>query len=166
MLASARQNLFPSGLAAANLLGFTTQSARRVELATSKASLPRKLVGMDAVIRTRSPEAWARLTDLEAALLDFLRRGGKHSELPPAETVRKLLSLLSERGRFERLQAVAATEPPRVRALLGALGEQLGKPRKALRNLQDSLNPYSRFDFGVLSILPNARAWQAKEQHS
>lgn len=165
-LASLRQSLFPSGLAAANLLGFSTQSASTVELATTKASLPRKLVGRDAVIHTRRPEAWTRLTEPEAALLDFLRRGGQHSELPPAETMRNLLSLLAAPGRFERLLAAAATEPPRVRALLGALGERLGKPLDALRTLQDSLNPYSRFDFGVLSILPNARAWQAKEQHS
>jgi hypothetical protein len=56
-------------------------------------------------------------------MLDFLRRGGKMSELDPDETVRRTLALLSERGQFERLVAVAATEPPRVRAILGALAE-------------------------------------------
>jgi len=163
-LASSRQKLFPSGLAAVNFLGLTTQAPRSVELATSGLSLPRKLVGVDVVIHTRRPEAWARLTSLEAALLDFLRRGGQYSELPPEEATRKLLSLLAEPGRFERLLKVAATEPPRVRAILGALGEQLGKSPQAIRKLQVSLNPFSRFDFGVLSILPNARAWQAKVQ--
>jgi len=163
-LVSPRQRVFPAGLAAANLLGFTTQTGPQVELATSGLSLPRKLVGSEAVIHTRRPEAWARLTSLEAALLDFLRRGGQYSELPPEEATRKLLSLLAEPGRFERLLKVAATEPPRVRAILGALGEQLGKSPQAIRKLQVSLNPFSRFDFGVLSILPNARAWQAKVQ--
>jgi predicted transcriptional regulator of viral defense system len=70
-LALSRQKLFPSGLAAANVLGFTTQSPRRVELATSGLSLPRKLVGADAVIHTRRPEAWGGLTSLEAALLEL-----------------------------------------------------------------------------------------------
>jgi len=121
-LVSPRQKMFPAGLAAANLLGFTTQSGPQVELATSGLSLPRKLVGADAVIHTRRPEAWGGLTSLEAALLDFLRRGGQYSELSPDETARKLLSLLTEPGRFERLLKVAATEPPRVRAILGALG--------------------------------------------
>lgn len=165
-LAATRGPVFPAGLAAANLLGFSTQSAGRAEVATSKASLPRKWVGKDAVIHARRPEAWARLTEREAALLDFLRRGGQHSELPPAQTCERVLSLLQEPGRFKNLLEVAGSEPPRVRALLGALGERLGKPASLLRPLRDSLNPYSRYDFGLLSALPNAKAWQAKEQPS
>ena len=102
-ICASSQKLFPSGLAAANFLGFTTQSPRRVEPAIIGSSLPRKLVGMDAVIYSRRPGAWARLMDLEGALLDFLRRGGQHGKLPPKETARKILSLLSEVGRFERL---------------------------------------------------------------
>ena len=165
-LASSKGSMFPSGLGAANLLGFTTQAAGRAEVATSKGSLPRKLIGMDVKIHARRPEAWARLTERETALMDFLRRGGKHSEFDPAETCKKLLSILAEPGMFDTLSAVAPTEPPRVRAMLGALGERLGRPQEQLEPLKHSLNPYSRFDFGLLSILPNAKAWQAKEQHS
>src|SRR5258708_38774776 len=43
-LAAERGPPFPSGLAAANLLGFTTQNPAQVELATSRVSLPRVLV--------------------------------------------------------------------------------------------------------------------------
>lgn len=161
-LASRRAPVFPSGTAAANLLGFTTQTTKQSEVATSANSLPRKLVGPDTVVHTRRPEAWSELSETDAALLDFLRRGGKTSELAPDETIRKALALLSERGCFERLAAVAATEPPRVRALLGALAEQLGKRRDALQQLRASLNPLSRFDFGVFAGMSNARAWQAK----
>jgi hypothetical protein len=165
-LASRRKTVFPSGIAAANLLGFTTQSARQSEVATSALSLPRKLVGSDTVIHTRRPEAWASLSEIDAALLDFLRRGGKASELPPEGTVRRTLMLLSEKGRFERLLKVASSEPPRVRAMLGAMGEQLGKTSPALQSLRVSLNPFSRFDFGLLAGLPRARSWQAKERRS
>ena len=163
-LVSRRQKVFPAGLAAANLLGFTTQSGSRLELATSGLSLPRKLVGRDAVIHTRRPEAWAGLTEIEAALLDFLRRGGELTELSREETTRKVLALLAEAGRFERLLKVARTEPPRVRAILGAVGEELGVDPRRLRQLRATLNPISRFAFGALCALPNARAWQAKEQ--
>jgi hypothetical protein len=165
-LASRRKTVFPSGIAAANLLGFTTQSTRHNEVATSALSLPRKLIGSSTVIHTRRPEAWASLSQTDAALLDFLRRGGKTSELPPEETIRRTLMLLSEKGRFERLLKVAASEPPRVRAMLGALGEQLGKTSPALQRLRASLNPFSRFDFGLLAGLPHARSWQAKERRS
>ncbi len=163
-LASRRKGVFPSGIAAANLLGFTTQTASRSEVSTNALSLPRKLVGGDTVIHTRRPEAWTALSESDAALLDFLRHSGRTSELSAEETIRRTIKLLSEKGRFERLLAVAASEPPRVRAMIGAIGEQLGKNRTALRRLRDSLNPFSRFDFGLLAGLRHARYWQAKER--
>src|SRR5205823_3772927 len=155
-LASRRKDVFPSGIAAANLLGFTTQMAGRGEVATSALSLPRKLIGSDTVIHTRRPQAWAGLSDADAALLDFLRRAGNTSELSNEETLRKTLALFSEKGRFERLLKIADTEPPRVRAIMGAIGEQIGKKPAALRRLRDSLNPFSRFDFGALHGLLHA----------
>jgi Family of unknown function (DUF6088) len=163
-LASRHKSVFPSGIAAANLLGFTTQTASRSEVSTSALSLPRKLVGSDTVIHTRRPEAWAGLSESDAALLDFLRRAGRTSELSPEETIRHTVKLLSEKGRFERLLRVAASEPPRVRAMIGAIGEQLGKNRVALLRLRGSLNPFSRFDFGLLAGLRYARNWQVRER--
>ncbi len=163
-LAAKRHPLFPAGVAAANLLGFTTQVPGRSELATSATSLPRKLIDPRAIIHTRRPHAWADLSDAHAALLDFLRRAGSTSELSPEETIRRTLKLLRERGRFGRLARIASTEPPRVRALLGALGERIPADRKSLLMLRESLNPLSRFDFGQFSGLPNSRAWQAKSR--
>ena len=163
-LASGRKTIFPSGLAAANLLGFTTQTAARPEMATSSLSLPRKLIGGDAIVHTRRPESWATLTDSDAALLDFLRRAGRTSELSPEQTVQHTLALFTEKGRFGRLLKVADTEPPRVRALLGAIGEQLGKPTRAIKRLRSSLNPFSRFDFGLLAGLKHAHLWQAESR--
>lgn len=161
-LATRDGTVFPSGIAAANLLGFTTQNPGRNEVATSALSLPRKLVGTDTVIHARRPEAWAGLSEADAALLDFLRRAGKTSELSSDETVSRVLSLFSEKDRFNRLLKIADTEPPRVRAMLGAIGEQLSPKSPALRRLRSSLNPLSRFDFGMLGSLPKARDWQAR----
>ena len=165
-LASTRKTVYPAGVAAANLLGFTTQTARRAEIATSAGSLPRKLIGDKTIVHTRRPEAWATLTEADAALLDFLRGGAKASELSPEATVRKIVSLLAQKGRFERLVKIADSEPPRVRALLGAIGQQLGKNRTTLRRMRDSLNPFSRYDFGLLRGLTHAHLWQARERRS
>jgi hypothetical protein len=165
-LASKDGTVFPSGIAAANLLGFTTQNAARSEVATSALSLPRKLVGADTVIHARRPAAWSTLSQMDAAILDLMRRSGRTSELGQRETVRRLLSLLSEKGRFDRLLKVADTEPPRVRAMLGAIGEQISPGTPALQRLRSSLNPLSRFDFGLFSSLPHARHWLAKEPAS
>jgi hypothetical protein len=161
-LAGRQKTVFPAGTAAANRLGFSTQTAKRRELATCALSLPRKLVGSNAIVHTRRPEAWASLSDTDAALLDFLRRVGRLSELSPEETIKRTLALLREDDRYPRLLNVAATEPPRVRALLGALGERLGRPPQELDRLRQSLNPLSRFDFGLYAALDNARTWQAK----
>lgn len=165
-LAAKRKAVFPSGVAAANLLGFTTQMAGRRELATTSLSLPRKLVGGDTVVHTRRPEAWATLSELDAALLDFLRDAGRSSELSAEQTVQRTLALVAERGRFERLLKVADSEPPRVRAMLGAIGQQLGKKRATLDRIRGSLNPFSRFDFGLLTDLRHARSWQAECRRS
>lgn len=162
-LASRRKAVFPAGIAAANLLGFTTQTAGRGEVATSGFRLPRKLLGQDTLVHTRRPEAWVGLSEADAALLDFLRRRGKTSELSPEETARRIVGLFREPRRFERLLKVADSEPPRVRAMLGALGDALGKKPRALKRLRESLNPMSRFDFGALKALPGAGHWQAKE---
>jgi Family of unknown function (DUF6088) len=159
-----RQGVFPAGIAAANLLGFTTQNPARVEVATDGLSLPRLIVGQDTVIHTRRPESWRELSETDAALLDFLRNRGASSELSPEDTVDKLLGYFREPGRFARLLKVAPSEPPRVRALLGAIGQQLGQPAGRLAALRKSLNPLSRFDFGILAVLKHARHWQARER--
>jgi len=161
-LATEKAPLFPAGLAAANLLGFTTQTGGRTELATTATSLPRTLVGKNTVVHTRRPAAWRRLTQEEAALLDFLRQRGRTSELSPEETTRRTLALLGNEDRFKQLAGVANTEPPRVRALLGALGEALAADATSLACLRQSLNPLSRFDFGAFAGLPTASAWLAK----
>ncbi|HEY9598158.1 MAG TPA: DUF6088 family protein [Cyanophyceae cyanobacterium] len=157
-----RQNLHPAGVSAANLLGFTTQNAIQGEFATSANSVPRTIIGSRAQLHTRRPETWNDLSTTDAALLDFLRSRGNLSELSPTETKRRVLKFFREGDRFERLVAVAEAEPPRVRAMLGAIGQELRKSPKELEKLRKSLNPVSRFDFGKLSNLRYAKEWQAK----
>ena len=159
-----RKGVFPSGIGAANLLGFTTQNPGRVEVATNGLSLPRLIVGKETVIHTRRPESWQSLSETDAALLDFLRKRGESSELSAKETKKKLLDYFREPGRFGRLLKVALSEPPRVRAILGAIGQELGKPQSRLLGLKKDLNSLSRFDFGLLAVLRHAGEWQAKER--
>jgi hypothetical protein len=158
-----RKGVFPSGVSAANLLGFTTQNPGRVEVATDGPSLPRLIIGKETVIHTRRPESWRELSQEDAAFLDFLRNRGAASELTPEETVSRLIALAGEQGRLVRLLGVADSEPPRVRAMLGAIAEQLGTAGGKLKHLRSSLNPLSRFEFGILAALVHAAAWQAKE---
>ncbi len=158
-----RNGVFPSGVSAANLLGFTTQNPGRGEVATNGLSLPRLILGKETVIHTRRPENWRKLSQEDAAFLDFLRNRGAASELSPEETVSQLVALAREKGRINRLLQVAESEPPRVRAMLGAIAEQLGKPACRLKQLRCGINRLSRFEFGTLTALAYATAWQAKK---
>ena len=150
----------PAGLSAANVLGLTTQNPARREYAAVANDPPTALAG--SRVRTGRPAARATLQPEEGALLELLRDRATTSDLSPAQTISRLRALLAERQRFSRLAAAAAEEPPRVRAMLGALGELTGADPRDVTKLRHSLNPLSRFDFGVLGQLPNARAWQAK----
>jgi len=158
------KGVFPAGCAAANLLGFSTQHAAKLEVSTNGLSLPRLIVGKETIIHTRRPESWQELSYTDAAILDFLRQRGSSSEFSPQETVNKLLIHFHEAGRFKHLLLIARSEPPRVRAILGAIGQELGYSEKQLSDLRTSLNPLSKFDFGHLIALKYARQWQAKER--
>lgn len=150
----------PAGLSAANVLGFTTQNPARREYATPASDPPTALEG--SRVRTRRPAGRGELSSEDGALMEFLRDRAMTSDLSPADTARRLQTLLRDRERFPRLARAATAEPPRVRAMLGALGELAGMDERDVRQLRQSLNPLSRFDFGALSDLPNASSWQAK----
>jgi hypothetical protein len=144
------------------LLGFTTQNSSFGEYATSASSFPLKIAGLGVRIHTHRPGAWQNLSPIDAALLDFLRCRGQHSELSPLETKRKLLTYFQQEQHFDRLTIVAKTEPSRVRAIMGAIGQEIGSYKQSLEMLRHSLNPVSKFDFGILKCLQYSKEWQAK----
>ncbi|MEK6251320.1 MAG: DUF6088 family protein [Actinomycetota bacterium] len=157
---SLRTPVQPAGLTAANVLGFTTQNPARSELVTPANNPPTAF--SPAKVKTRRPEARLRLSEREGALLELLRDRASSSDLSFEETHRRLLRLLAKDETFVKLARAALDEPPRVRAMLGALGQELGADERALRRLRGSLNPLSRYDFGRLSSLPYAKDWQAE----
>jgi hypothetical protein len=152
--------LHPAGLSAANTLGLTTQNPLRPEFATPAPGPPTAL--RNAIVHTGRPSQRAGLSADEGALLEILRERASSSDLTPEATAERLKRLLADEERFRRLVTVAMAEPPRVRAMLGALGQELAMPGPLLSRLRKSLNPLSRFDFGQLRSLEHARAWQAK----
>jgi len=157
---ASRARLQPAGLTAANLLGFTSQNSARGEFAVSAPASPSSLAG--ARVFAGRPHGRESLTDSEIALLEFLRDRGATSDLSGPATCARLLELLADRQSFARLAGAALDEPPRVRAMLGAAGEQLGVLGRPLQRLRASLNPLSRYDFGKLACLETSQSWQAK----
>lgn len=152
--------VYPSGLSAANALGLSTQNPYRTEFATTAPGPPTAL--REFVVHTGRPAERKKLSTEEGAILEVLRERAKSSDLSPEQTAKRLLRLLADEDSFKRMTRAAMAEPPRVRAMLGALGEELKMPPRLLDQLQRSLNPLSRYDFGRLSSLRYARQWQAK----
>jgi hypothetical protein len=154
--------VYPAGINAANLLGFTTQNALDGTFATTANSLPTSWIGQRAKLYTRRPSTWVNLSTTEAALLDLLRSRGKWSDLSSTDSCDRLLQHFQVLERFEKLVEIAHAEPPRVRAMLGAIGQELGYSEILLQQLRDQLNPYSQFEFGKFSSLYYAPEWKAK----
>jgi Family of unknown function (DUF6088) len=150
----------PAGLSAANTLGLTTQNPARPEYATPALARPTAL--RHARVHTRRPAQRAELSSDEGAILETLRERARSSDLSSDETVERLKTLLAHPGRYRHLARAALREPPRVRAMLGALGQELDMPPELLGQLRASLNPLSRFDFGQLRVARHAAEWQAK----
>jgi len=152
--------LHAAGLSAANELGLSTQNPRRPEYATPAPGRPSAL--REAVVHTGRPAQRAGLSAQDGAILETLRDRARFSDLRPEKTVARLLRLVDDEARFRTLAKAAEAEPPRVRAMLGAIGEELEMPDPVLKRLRKSLNPLSRFDFGALRSLRYAKQWQAK----
>ena len=74
----------------------------------------------------------------------------------------RLRKLLAQEGTFHKLLGPAMDEPPRVRAMLGALGQEIGIPEHQLQKLRRSLGLVSKYDFGRLASTRYAKEWQAK----
>src|SRR5579883_1090709 len=104
---SLRQPLFAAGLTAASLLGFTTQNASLREYSTpANAIAPSTAARANIKVYTRRPESWAALPAEDAALLDFLRMRARTSDLTAEGTRKRMLAMMRQAGRFERLSKV------------------------------------------------------------
>jgi hypothetical protein len=153
----------PTGASAANILGLSTQMPARPQL-IAYTSNPPKNAG-SARIKLRRTSSSNPLPALEGALLEFIRARGATAETSSGESFLRLRDLLTHQlsaSRLRGLREAALAEPPRVRAILGALLEYADLPESLWEPLENSLNPLTKFDFGLFSELPNAREWQAK----
>lgn len=153
-----RWPLHPAKASAAYFLKMAGKP-KRATWATPAGAPPAGVEGR--VLTRRSPQR-AKLSPEAGALLEFLRDRGEYANVSDAE-VRKTVMLLLRDGKLWReIMPVYRTEPPRVRAILGALGQETGLSKNDLYRLRRSLNPLSRFSFGALSGLRYAEEWQAK----
>ncbi len=157
--AATRGRSHPAGLTAASILGLTTQVPSRIELAVEDMR-PSSPSGV--AFRPRMGTSRRGLRRNEAALLEVLRDIHRLSDVSPDVTTRRLMDVLSDESARHRVLRAALHEPPRVRAMTGALAEEVGADEAELLRLRRTLNPTTRFDFGPIAVLGAAKHWNAR----
>ena len=135
--------------------------AREVDGAGENATVREVLAGIDHHVEI---DRWFHAAPVfksgERATFDALRACGQG--LGAGELFVRMGRLLDEGFlAYPRLARFALAEPPRVRALMGALGESRGEDAASLALLFLSLNPVTRYRVaGVRSLLPAASRWR------
>lgn len=155
----------PTGTAAYNGLGLTTQISPRI---TYRVNRPvrsvdpgRKFFNVKAVTLQPSYEVEG-FASSELATLDALKDLHRIPDATPADTIGRIMDLIRSRQlSLKRLARLARHEPPRVRALIGAIGGHLGA-EKTVAGLKKSLNPLTTFDLNIGAALPNAADWHIR----
>lgn len=147
-----------------NRLGLTTQMSNTLTSASERPVRMKSLRGIPLRFVSRPLSKQKGILDEERTVLDSLRSIDRIPDTTPEKAISRMVHLL-KRGKFDfdRLAKFALNEPPRVRALLGAIGEDVGIDSTRLVPLRRSLNPISAYRIsGVSGILKNSSSWQIK----
>jgi hypothetical protein len=153
----------PAGVTAANALGFTTQLPMgRADIISTRGRRLRRR-GLEGLrILERSPVRRSLTLD-ENAFLEVLRDIQHLSDLSAGETRARAVQLVRDGVvSLDRMATAAWDEPPRVRAMLGALAEAVDAPAGVVERYREMVHPRSRYAFGPLRDLPRARSWGAQ----
>lgn len=161
----------PSGIAEYNRLGLTTQASAVVSRATSRRVRRDFLGGIAVRASDRPLGTQVGIRSEERTALDALRDILRIPDARPADVLRRLLTLFrSGVLKYGRVARYALAEPPRVRALIGALGDELRAtgaarhaPAHAVEALRASLNPLTYFAVpGASDVFRSASKWRIR----
>jgi hypothetical protein len=161
----------PSGIGEYNRLGLTTQASAVVSRATPRRVRRDFLGGIIVRASERPLDAQVGIRSEERTALEALRDILRIPDTRPTDVLRRLLALFrSGELTYGRVAHYALAEPPRVRALIGALGDELrasGAARRApaqtVEALRASLNPLTYFAVpGASDVLRSAPNWRIR----
>ncbi|MEB0262054.1 DUF6088 family protein [Mucilaginibacter sp. 10I4] len=147
-----------TGTALYNRMGLTTQVPQNI----SVASREKRVITKIGNIQVRAVKSYADVSDDNYPLLEILDAIKDLKIIPDVNrnsAVQNLLGQLTGLTDKGKLVKLALKYPPRVRALTGALLEQLGLKDIAVP-LQKSINPLSAYTYGISpDILPTLMNW-------
>lgn len=151
---------YETGLSLYNRMGLTTQMAFRIKI----ASRSKRIYINRGALKADAVKSYAEVTEGNYELLGFLD-AIKDSKHIPDCSIKQAVKVLSSKikqlnqKQIEELIKYALLYPPRVRAFLGAMLENL-KIESDVDRLKDSLNPLSKTKLGLKkSDLPTIKNW-------
>lgn len=155
---------YETGTSLYNRLGLTTQMAFRIKIASrsKRISINRGLLKADAV------KSYAEVTENNYEVLGLLDAFKDIKRIPDcsvSQAVRVLNGILKKLNdkQTDILINYAQLYPPRVRALVGAMLQNMGKASKNLGKLKEGLNPLTIIKLGLKeNELPTITNWYIK----
>lgn len=150
-----------SGLSGFNNIGFTTQISNIITIA---CDCP--MINTDKIkfIQRKRPHSG---TAIERVVLDSLIYIDKIPDTTETKTLLKIKELIGmNKISINDLGISALSETARVRALVGALGQELNLDNEVLAKLKASLNPSTSYFLKVHSVLKYAQEWNIKSRNN
>lgn len=151
---------YETGTSLYNRLGLTTQMAFRIKIASQN-----KRISINrGALKARAVKSYTAVTDDNYELLGLLDVLKDIKHIPDCSVV-KAVQIMSDK--FKKLETITLKKviqyalyyPPRVRALLGAILENINNNIDC-RKLKESINPLTTFELGLKeSDLPTIKKW-------
>lgn len=154
---------YVTGLLLYNKMGLTTQIPKEISIASSK----KRIYISKGNIKASAVKSYLEVTDDNYKFLELLDAIKDFKNIPDLnkKSAIKILTnriLVLNNKQKKELIEIALEYPPRVRALLGALLENI-KENINTKSLDNSLNPLSEYKFGITKeILPTIEKWNIK----
>jgi hypothetical protein len=152
---------YETGTSLYNRMGLTTQMAFRIKIASrgKRININRENLKANAV------KSYAEVTDSNyetLGLLDAFKDIKKIPDCSVDQAIKRLKAIVKELNEKQTasLLKYALVYPPRVRAMVGSISENLGSKAQGIEKLKESLNPLTTIKLGVKeSDLPTKSNW-------
>jgi hypothetical protein len=143
---------------AAYNLGITTQVPAHIELYGDISFGKDEFLGSKLRFRKRNVSHLKGLSENDVNIIETIRNIKKIPGVSPVEAIELLKPKLRNADMSKIIKAIEF-EPPRVRAIVGALCEELKLESKKLSDLHATLNPLSKYKIGLSTVLLRAADW-------
>ncbi len=151
---------YETGNSLYNRLRLTTQMAFRIKI----ASRDRRISINNGALKVYTVKSYVDVTDSNYKLLELLDAFKDIKRIPdtsPDNSIVILSNIIKELNDKQLCEMIkyALSYPPRVKALLGSVLENINSPIST-NKLKESLNPLTKFELGITqSVLPTMNNW-------